>query len=1723
MDRCQPQQNTLWKRTLLLLAPNHCMDGKNCSFSGAGAICYCSITGPICDKNTKHSLPFYCTTAPKYLLSIKEQGCSGPVTALSVTESEDSVCDRDEEQGYFGAVTALPVTKNDEQVYFGPVTTMAPPPVSSVLPDPIAHINTFCSYVTMLADHGSKDEIKLRAAQELSENFEASTSIPFPLIVKCSNLVRKYITRVGQGSEIIGHRVELSGSRIVILSSSEYPTFLDHSMKKFLKILQDGEPLFIGEYNIQQVRKLILEMIHRFPSNDHLRQYVKHILTLMLKLLETDNEENALVCLRIINELHRHFRAHIQSRGLIQHFLNFVKNIYRELPNHLSNIFEPRPNYRVRDLTDINVDQIVTKIYSITPIYTDQTTTNGAPMHYNMIPKAVNSMKVLQELPIIVVLMYTLYKQNVHNDVMEFVPLVMTTITLQPSVAHRVQKILQNIMFDTAKFRLGLEHLRENPLFCKEVFVDFMGAQIKTLSFLAYLNRIYKEAVAKHAPLLVKGMLGMFTLCPQEVAHLRKELLIAARHILATDLRTGGNDRPKANERDVNKGSKEKKERGGWKRQKSQGTPQGQQRSRLETLLPSRSRPFQLLGHAAKMRRVIVYVVMLCCPEFVPFMDRLFDENILLGNGWTTNESLRPLAYSTLADLVHHSRQLLPMSDLTKAIHLFSRNLHDESLPTSIQTMSCKVLLKLAECICQKSEAGDQGRELLLKMLEVFVLKFKTISKTADSSAHGQMIRKLVKYCYSFIGNNAVETATSAAAPTTSVTTGEATSMCTTTTTTTSTSSATTTTTMTSTSTPITSSAESTFPPSLTPLTPAPLDPTSTPNPSSETTTLTSSSVVDSHATALLKKDEEKEKPKFGFPVSQSSNYNVADCRNLVKTLVWGVKTIVRDCVSCKEIVSQTNSESNSSVKSFHLKETATFIRLVKWAMRALDIYSLSSTSVGQKMVGNPTVRTEDEEKYVLEYFSGVFRMLDHQTLHELFSTTVEYLVERIHQNPNLQIVSNSLMAYQNTSPIFGMVMLEYLLKHMSEMGGSVERSNLYLRMFKLVFGSVSLLPQENEHMLKPHLHQIVNRSMELAMSAKDPYNYFLLLRALFRSIGGLNNLQSGPHKQHMKDLFVELCLTVPVRLSSLLRYLVTVDGSTGLSPQRFSHLDQSGRTTINSHGLRTLELCVDNLQPDFLYECIQPVRADLMQALWRTLRNPSEQIAHVAFRVLGKFGGGNRKMMLRPSQAAHEGPVCRALSHRTRQIELTAKIPVTVDGSTGLSPQRFSHLDQSGRTTINSHGLRTLELCVDNLQPDFLYECIQPVRADLMQALWRTLRNPSEQIAHVAFRVLGKFGGGNRKMMLEPQKLQYNTCNTPPAIIIHFIDHSKPVCLSVDKIIDTAFTALKTSTTDPFYRRHCWEIIRCYLVASLHLDDDAMSFKKLFSHPSFTDPSCKISPMQGISYKSADIQARATIQTAITGMFVASAIKELRQDVLPYMVFTVRFAAGFALSLSSFGREKQAGECTHSPFASAAKQSQPEGMDPLVLIDSLAAIIGHEEKELVKPCHLALVLLEQTCANVLGSLHRACQLPLMEYMAERMCSLCYERAWYSKMGGCYAIKFMFEKLDRCWVFEHLFSFLKALLFVMMDLTGEVAIILPLHLVLIKHTGIRDIRLFSSPTFNLEETSDSLALQLSFLKALLFVMMDLTGEVSSGAIELAKGHLERMLTLCAAPVEKGRN
>ncbi|XP_022520517.2 transformation/transcription domain-associated protein isoform X4 [Astyanax mexicanus] len=1208
------------------------------------------------------------------------------------------------------------------------------PTPSPTVVDQTTLMKKYLQFVAALTDNNTQDETKLKMMQEVSENFENVTSSP------------------------------------------QYSTFLEHIIPRFLTFLQDGEVQFLQEKPTQQLRKLVLEIIHRIPTNEHLRPHIKNILSVMFRFLEIESEENVLICLRIIIELHKQFRPPISQE--IHHFLDFVKQIYKDLPKVVTRYFE---NPQVIAENTVPSPEMVGMITSVM-VKTAPEREDSETRTHTIIPRGSLSLKVLAELPIIVVLMYQLYKLNIHNVVSEFVPLIMNTIMLQVS-----------------------PQARQHKLYNKELYADFIAAQIKTLSFLAYIIRIYQDLVGKYSQQMVKGMLQLLSNCPPETAHLRKELLIAAKHILTTDLRS----------------------------------------------------------------------------QFIPCMDKLFDESILIGSGYTARETLRPLAYSTLADLVHHVRQNLPLTDLSLAVQLFAKNIDDESLPSSIQTMSCKLLLNLVDCIRSKSEQENgNGRDILMRMLEVFVLKFHTIAR--------YQLVSIFKKCKPQSEMGVVDSGALPGVPAT--------------------------------------------PTATTPSLPPPAPPTPVPP-------------APPPATPFDRAGEKEDKQTF----------QVSDCRSLVKTLVCGVKTITWGITSCKA----PGEAQFIPNKQLQPKETQIYIKLVKYAMQALDIYQVQIAGNGQtyiRVANCQTVRMK-EEKEVLEHFAGVFTMMNPLTFKEIFQTTVPYMVERISKNYALQIVANSFLANLSTSALFATILVEYLLERLPEMGSNVELSNLYLKLFKLVFGSVSLFAAENEQMLKPHLHKIVNSSMELAQSAKEPYNYFLLLRALFRSIGGgshdllyqeflpllpnllqgLNMLQSGLHKQHMKDLFVELCLTVPVRLSSLLPYL--------------------------------------------------PMLMD---------------------------------------------PLVSALN---------------------------------GSQTLVSQGLRTLELCVDNLQPDFLYDHIQPVRAELMQALWRTLRNPAESISHVAYRVLGKFGGSNRKMLKESQRLQYVVTEVQgPSIKSEFTDCKASIQLPMEKAIETALDCLKSANTEPYYRRQAWEVIKCFLVAMTSLEDNKHALYQLLAHPNFTE---KWIPNVIIShrYKAQDTPARRTFEQALTGAFMSAVIKDLRPSALPFVASLIRHYTMVAVAQQCGPFLLPCYQLGSQPSTAMfhSEENGSKGMDPLVLIDAIAICMAYEEKELCKIGEVALAVIFDVASIILGSKERACQLPLFSYIVERLCACCYEQAWYAKLGGVVSIKFLMERLPLIWVLQN---------------------------------------------------------QLTFLKALLFVMMDLTGEVSNGAVAMAKTTLEQLLVRCATPLKE---
>jgi transformation/transcription domain-associated protein len=86
--------------------------------------------------------------------------------------------------------------------------------------------------------------------------------------------------------------------------------------------------------------------------------------------------------------------------------------------------------------------------------------------------------------------------------------------------------------------------------------------------------------------------------------------------------------------------------------------------------------------------------------------------------------SCRTLAYSTLADLVHHSRDQLSPDQLSRVIYAYSCNAHISSVACSTQTLSVKLLNNLVDTVLVKFQTErTEGTRILMGLLESCVDK----------------------------------------------------------------------------------------------------------------------------------------------------------------------------------------------------------------------------------------------------------------------------------------------------------------------------------------------------------------------------------------------------------------------------------------------------------------------------------------------------------------------------------------------------------------------------------------------------------------------------------------------------------------------------------------------------------------------------------------------------------------------------------------------------------------------------------------------------------------------------------------------------------------------------------------------------------------------------------------------------------------------------------------
>jgi transformation/transcription domain-associated protein len=796
-----------------------------------------------------------------------------------------------------------------------------------------------------------------------------------------------------------------------------------------------------------------------------------------MNLVKYDNEENASLCVKTIMDIMRHQSKVLQEKvqpflSLIQELFDQMESVVRDQLDNPTSVVpstpgssqnfqnSPRPGSPVASVSDLGADP---------------------QQQTRPLLKGMQSFKVLAECPIIVVSIFQIYRTTVGPNVKLFVPLIKSVLLLQAKPQEQAHKDAEA----RGTIFTGVSPNIRN----RAAFGEFITAQVKTMSFLAYLLRVYSQQLTDFLPILPNIVVRLLKDCPREKSVARKELLVAIRHIINFNFRK----------------------------------------------------------------------------IFLTKIDELLDERTLIGDGLTVYETMRPLAYSMLADLIHHVRDALEPAQIRKTVEVYTKNLQDSFPGTSFQTMSAKLLLNMAECTAKMPNKQD-ARHYLIMILNAIGDKFAAMNRQYPNAV------KLSKM-YAQQSNDA-----------------------------------------------------------------------SPDNYLADKDNLPDWDEIDIFTAMPIKTSNPRD--RGADPV--------ADNKFLFKNLMNGLKNTFYQLKACN--LGTPIDPANAPVHwqdvsfGFSAEEVQVIIKLFREGAYVFRYYEIEKpatesqyTSPVEFMANHYMISSSKEEKDLLETFATVFHCIDPATFHEVFHEEIPKLYDMIFEHTALLHVPQFFLASEATSPSFAGMLLRFLMDRIDQVGtADVKKSSILLRLFKLAFMAVTLFSTQNEQVLLPHVLDIVTKSIELSTTAEEPMNYFLLLRSLFRSIGGgkfehlykqilpllemllevLNNLLLAARRPADRDLYVELCLTVPARLSNLLPHLSYL--------MRPLVVALRAGSDLVGQGLRTLELCVDNLTADYLDPIMAPVIDELMTALFDHLRPTpySHFHAHTTMRILGKLGGRNRKFM---------------------------------------------------------------------------------------------------------------------------------------------------------------------------------------------------------------------------------------------------------------------------------------------------------------------------------------------------------------------------------------------------------------------------------------------------------------------------------------------------------------
>ncbi|KAG6647142.1 hypothetical protein I3843_07G057100 [Carya illinoinensis] len=876
-----------------------------------------------------------------------------------------------------------------------------------------------------------------------------------------------------------------------IAHTAEYLNFLKCYFRAFsIILLQITKPQFIDNPE-HKLRNIVVEILNRLPHSEVLRPFVQELLKVAMQVLTTDNEENGLICIRIIFDLLRNFRPTLEHE--VQPFLDFVCKIYQNFKLTVSHFFESGvaggEDVKPMD-TSSSSDQALS--------------TMGGSSGTGQLNPSTRSFKIVTESPLVVMFLFQLYSRLVQTNIPHLLPLMVAAISVP-----------------------GPEKV---PAHLKTHFIELKGAQVKTVSFLTYLLKSFADFIRPHEESICKSIVNLLVTCSDSVS-IRKELLVALKHVLGTDFKRG----------------------------------------------------------------------------LFPLIDKLLEERVLVGAGRACFETLRPLAYSLLAEIVHHVRGDLSLAQLSRIIYLFSSNMHDASLSLSIHTTCARLMLNLVEPIFEKGvdqPSMDEARILLGRILDAFVGKFSTFKRTIP-----QLLEE---------GEEGKDRAT------------------------------------------------------------------------------------------LRSKLELPVQAVLSVQVPVEHSKEVSDCKNLIKTLVMGMKTIIWSITHAHLPRSQVSPSTHGNHPQVLVSPTSNLsVPQAFKGLREDEVWKASGVlKSGVHCLA--LFKEKDEEREMLHLFSQILAIMEPRDLMDMFSLCMPELFECMICNTQLVHIFSTLLQAPKVYRPFADVLVNFLvsskldvLKHPDS-----PAAKLVLHLFRFIFGAVAKAPSDFERILQPHVPVIMEVCMKNATEVERPLGYMQLLRTMFRALAGckfelllrdlipmlqpclnmLLTMLEGPTGEDMRDLLLELCLTLPARLSSLLPYLPRL-----MKPLV---LCLKGSDDLVSLGLRTLEFWVDSLNPDFLEPSMANVMSEVILALWSHLRPAPYPWGAKALQLLGKLGGRNRRFLKEPlALECKENP-----EHGLRLIltfEPSTPFLVPLDRCINLAVAAAVHNNASMDSFYRNQALKFLRVCL--------------------------------------------------------------------------------------------------------------------------------------------------------------------------------------------------------------------------------------------------------------------------------------------------------------------------------------------------------------------------------------------------------------------------------------------